>query len=87
MFPSCSYRVLHDSLSQYHSGLLVCSDIKDDIPVFSNINDIIVFEGLSFLFTCDFVDFTCFVEHHSFQVKERLCRNVSVLNVETLFFF
>lgn len=61
--------------------------MKDDLPVFSKITDIIGFDGQNFLLTCDF-ETLCFVEHlHSFQVQEGLCRNVSILNVETLRFF
>lgn len=73
--------------TEYRSGLLVCSELKDDIPVFSKITDIFEFNGQHFLLTSDF-ETVCFVEHlHSFQVQEGLCRKVSLLNVETLRFF
>lgn len=73
--------------TEYRSGLFVCSDLRDDIPVFSKITDIIAFDSQYFLLTCEF-ETVCFVEHlHSFKVKEELCRKVSLLNVETLRFF
>lgn len=60
--------------TEYRSGLFVCSDLRDDIPVFSKITDIIAFDSQYFLLTCEF-ETVCFVEHlHSFKVKEELCR-------------
>jgi len=78
-------------------GLLVCTDKEDDLPVFSQIKDIIAFNGEYFLVTEDFQTL-CFAEHfHSFHVTQGNDQNVhvtqgndqnvSMLKVDKLHFF
>lgn len=73
--------------TEYRPGLVVCSNIEEDLPVFSEIKHIIGFDGTFFLITED-LETLCFAEHfHSFHVVLGNYANVSMLKVEELRFF
>lgn len=73
--------------TEYRPGLLVCSDIEEDLPVFSQIKDIVAFNGEYFLLPENFETLS-FAEHfHSFHVMQGNGDNVSMLKVNELRFF
>lgn len=73
--------------TEYRPGLLVCTSIEEDLPLFSQITDIVALNGDYFLVAEDF-ETLCFPEHfHSFHVRQRNDENVSMLKVDELRLF
>lgn len=73
--------------TEYHPGLLICSKIEEDLPVFSQIKNTVAFNGAHFLLIQD-LETLSFAEHfHAFNVVQGNNENVSVLNVVNLRFF
>lgn len=63
------------------------SGLKEDFPVFSQIKDIVAFNGDYFLVAKDFETLS-FAEHfHSFHVRKGNPENVSMLKVDELLLF
>lgn len=70
--------------TEYRPGLLVCSNTEDDLPVFSQIKDIVEFNGDYFLLAKDF-ETLCFAERfHSFNIRQGNSENISLLKVDEL---
>lgn len=73
--------------TEYCPGLLVCSKVEDGIPVFSQINDIVMFSGKYFLAVNDF-ETLGFCEHlHSYNVMKGNEYDAFLLEVDELQFF